>query len=109
MVNTVSAKLGVAKLTETDFEALQWLLLQPRIVAGIMVRFARHETRERWWVKRVVLKRTQDTVFVPETLTSDIKSLLRTTKNGQNRQVVRTSDREIAKFFYMRQMKNPSY
>lgn len=71
VVNDVAAKLGVDELKSEEVLAVHRLPAKPGNTKGIIVRFARQETRELWLSKKRALNRASGTgrLYIAENMT----------------------------------------
>lgn len=74
-VNDVATKLGVSQLSETDVAALHRLQAKSDKIPGVIVRFARQSTRDKWFNNKGNLDRSQSTVYILENMTRQSKAL----------------------------------
>lgn len=79
-VNEVAQKLSVPILSEAEVTSMHRLPSNPNRVPGVIVRFSRQTTRDRWLASKSNLRRTETTIYVQENMTRQNRALLSATK-----------------------------
>lgn len=101
-LNQVAIKLDVPLLSENEVVALHRLPARPDKVPGIIVRFARQDTREQWFNQRKKLNRTGEDAYILENLTTQNRALLWKTREWAKQNDYRYTWHRNGKIFVRR-------
>lgn len=80
-LDQIADTLRVPRLTDSDVASAHRLPAKQDKVPGIIIRFAKQQTRDNWLQKKNALKNTEPKVFIQENLTHYHRELFRATKD----------------------------
>lgn len=102
-VNSVAGLLEVPELSKLDVDAIHRLPAKAGKVPGIIVRYARQATRDKWLENRRKLRNNESSTFILENMTTRCRQLFLTAKFWQRKRATNMYGSEMARFICVRQ------